>query len=78
MLNNDIKERLRMLMWREDETRPDVVLAVVAKFTASSMQVREPGVKVWQWPWASGAAILSRNWAVNTAVSRPQVWLTTP
>ena len=59
MLNNNIKERLRLLMWREDETRPDVVLEVVAKFTASSMQVREPGVKVWQWPWDSGAAILS-------------------
>ena len=48
MVNNKMKERLRMLTWIEDETRTEVVVEMVAKFTARSIQVTEPGVNVWQ------------------------------
>ena len=43
-------------MWIEDEARTDGVVEV-----ARSLHLSDPGVKVWQCPWARGAAILSRN-----------------
>ena len=51
MVNNKIKERLRILMWIEEETNTEVVVEAVAKFTARSLQVADPGVNVWQCPW---------------------------
>ena len=56
MVNSKMKERLRMLTLIEEDTRTDVVVEL-----DRSRHLTDPGVNVWQWPWASGAAILSRN-----------------
>ena len=46
MVKSKMKERLRMLMLIEEDTRTDVVVEVEELFSARSIHLTDPGVNV--------------------------------